>query len=287
MVRKNDLFINECPRDAMQGLAHFVPTETKVKYINSLLKVGFNRIDFGSFVSPKAIPQLRDTAEVIGKLELENTNSALLAIIANLRGAEQALEFEEIQFIGFPLSISEEFQKRNTNKTINEAIEELAKIQDLCLAKDKKLVVYLSMAFGNPYGERYEPGLVREKAQTMIDLGVKEISVSDTVGRASPESVKDLFLALSGVWQNVNLTAHLHSNPYQATEKIAAAWEGGCKQFDVALGGFGGCPMAEDDLVGNLSTESIIGWAKDQNLETGLNLEKLQMASAFLPQIFH
>ena len=280
MVRKNDLFINECPRDAMQGLAHFVPTETKVKYINSLLKVGFNRIDFGSFVSPKAIPQLRDTAEVIGKLELENTNSALLAIIANLRGAEQALEFEEIQFIGFPLSISEEFQKRNTNKTINEAIEELAKIQDLCLAKDKKLVVYLSMAFGNPYGERYEPGLVREKAQTMIDLGVKEISVSDTVGRASPESVKELFLALSGVWQNVNLTAHLHSNPYQATEKIAAAWEGGCKQFDVALGGFGGCPMAEDDLVGNLSTESIIGWAKDQNLETGLNLEKLQMASA-------
>jgi hydroxymethylglutaryl-CoA lyase len=287
MVRKNDLFINECPRDAMQGLAHFVPTETKVKYINSLLKVGFNRIDFGSFVSPKAIPQLRDTAEVIGKLELENTNSALLAIIANLRGAEQALEFEEVQFIGFPLSISEEFQKRNTNKTINEAIEELAKIQDLCLAKDKKLVVYLSMAFGNPYGERYEPGLVREKAQTMIDLGVKEISVSDTVGRASPESVKELFLALSGVWQNVNLTAHLHSNPYQATEKIAAAWEGGCKQFDVALGGFGGCPMAEDDLVGNLSTESIIGWAKDQNLETGLNLEKLQMASAFLPQIFH
>ena len=287
MVRKNDLFINECPRDAMQGLAHFVPTETKVKYINSLLKVGFNRIDFGSFVSPKAIPQLRDTAEVIGKLELENTNSALLAIIANLRGAEQALEFEEIQFIGFPLSISEEFQKRNTNKTINEAIEELAKIQDLCLAKDKKLVVYLSMAFGNPYGERYEPGLVREKAQTMIDLGVKEISVSDTVGRASPESVKELFLALSGGWQNVNLTAHLHSNPYQATEKIAAAWEGGCKQFDVALGGFGGCPMAEDDLVGNLSTESIIGWAKDQNLETGLNLEKLQMASAFLPQIFH
>jgi hydroxymethylglutaryl-CoA lyase len=287
MVRKNDLFINECPRDAMQGLAHFVPTETKVKYINSLLKVGFNRIDFGSFVSPKAIPQLRDTAEVIGKLELENTNSALLAIIANLRGAEQALEFEEVQFIGFPLSISEEFQKRNTNKTINEAIEELAKIQDLCLAKDKKLVVYLSMAFGNPYGERYEPGLVREKAQTMIDLGVKEISVSDTVGRASPESVKELFLALSGVWQNVNLTAHLHSNPYQATEKIAAAWEGGCKQFDVALGGFGGCPMAEDDLVGNLSTESIIGWAKDQNLKTGLNLEKLQMASAFLPQIFH
>ena len=261
--------------------------QPKQKYINSLLKVGFNRIDFGSFVSPKAIPQLRDTAEVIGKLELENTNSALLAIIANLRGAEQALEFEEIQFIGFPLSISEEFQKRNTNKTINEAIEELAKIQDLCLAKDKKLVVYLSMAFGNPYGERYEPGLVREKAQTMIDLGVKEISVSDTVGRASPESVKELFLALSGVWQNVNLTAHLHSNPYQATEKIAAAWEGGCKQFDVALGGFGGCPMAEDDLVGNLSTESIIGWAKDQNLETGLNLEKLQMASAFLPQIFH
>ncbi len=287
MVRKNDLFINECPRDAMQGLAHFVPTETKVNYINSLLKVGFNRIDFGSFVSPKAIPQLRDTAEVIGKLELENTNSALLAIIANLRGAEQAVEFEEIQFIGFPLSISEEFQKRNTNKTINEAIEELAKIQDLCLAKNKILVVYLSMAFGNPYGERYEPGLVREKAQTMIDLGVKEISVSDTVGRASPQSVKDLFLALSGVWQNVNLTAHLHSNPYLATEKIAAAWEGGCKQFDVALGGFGGCPMAEDDLVGNLSTESIIGWAKDQNLETGLNLEKLQMASAFLPQIFH
>jgi hydroxymethylglutaryl-CoA lyase len=284
---KEKLILNECPRDAMQGLAHFVPTATKIKYINTLLKVGFNRLDFGSFVNPKAIPQLKDTAEVLGKLDLSQTKSSLLAIIANYRGAEQAVEFDEVKFIGFPLSISQEFQKRNTNKSIEEAIEELARIQNLCLIRGKKLVVYLSMAFGNPYKEKYSPELVLERGQEMVDLGVKHLSVSDTVGMASPEEVKSLFKAVSGYWQDVEITAHLHANPMHATEKIGAAWDGGCKQFDVALGGYGGCPMAEDELVGNLSTERILDWAKTNNLETGLNLSQLDLASDMLMEVFH
>ena len=281
------LTLNECPRDAIQGLAHFVPTETKIKYINALLRVGFNRLDFGSFVSPKAIPQLRDTAEVIEKLDLSQTQSSLLAIVANHRGAEQAVEFDEIKFIGFPLSISQQFQKRNTNKTIEEAVEELARIQNLCLIRGKNLIVYLSMAFGNPYNEAYSPDMVLQRGQEMVDLGVKFLSVSDTVGLAEPEDVKSLFESVSGYWRDVEITAHLHANPIYATQKIAAAWQGGCRQFDVALGGYGGCPMAEDELVGNISTERMLDWAKEKNLETGLNLDKLEVASRMLIDVFH
>ena len=283
----NTLLINECPRDAMQGLPHFVPTETKIKYINALLKVGFNRLDFGSFVNPKAIPQLRDTAEVLAKLDLSQTKSHLLAIVANKRGAEHAMEFDEIKFIGFPLSISEEFQKRNTNKSIEEAIDELARIQNLCLIRRKNLVVYLSMAFGNPYKEAYSQDFVIQRGQEMVDLGVNYLSVSDTVGVAKPEEIKSLFEKVSGYWKNVEITAHLHANPNEATQKIAAAWEGGCRQFDSALGGYGGCPMAEDELVGNISTERIIDYGKEQNLEMGLNLSKLELASEMLSEVFH
>jgi len=281
------ILLNECPRDAMQGLSHFVPTETKIKYLNRLLSVGFNRLDFGSFVNPKAIPQLRDTAEVIGKLDLSHTKSSLLAIIANLRGAEQAVEFDEVKYVGFPLSISQEFQKRNTNKTIEEAIEELAKIQNLCLVRGKKLVVYLSMAFGNPYGEKYSSELILLRGQEMVDLGVKELSISDTVGLATPDEVKAVFQTLSGHWKGVEITAHLHANPDLATQKINAAWEGGCRQFDLALGGYGGCPMAEDELIGNISTERMLDWAKSKNLETGLNLKALSTASEMLMEVFH
>jgi len=280
------IILNECPRDAMQGLAHFVPTETKIKYHNALLKVGFSRLDFGSFVSPKAIPQLRDTAELIDKLELSQSQTRLLAIVANMRGAEQAAEFEEISFLGFPLSISEIFQQRNTNKTIAQALEEVASIQNLCLVRGKKLVVYLSMAFGNPYDEPYTPELVLEKGNQLIDMGIRHIAVSDTVGVATPEAVRSLFTTLAQPWKEIETTAHLHASPLAAPPKIAAAWQGGCRNFDVALGGYGGCPMAEDELVGNISTEAMLAWAGNENLETGLDLRALEFARKLMPEVF-
>lgn len=281
-----DLILNECPRDAMQGLAHFVPTETKIAYHNALLKVGFPRLDFGSFVSPKAIPQLRDTAEVIGKLDLSQTSTKLLAIVANLRGAEQAAEFEEIDFLGFPLSVSEQFQHRNTNKSIAEALEEVAKIQNLCLVRGKKLVVYLSMAFGNPYNEAYSPELVLEKGQALLDLGIQHLSLADTVGVASPEEVRALFSAVSGPWSAVEVTAHLHASPDKVAAKTEAAWEAGCRNFDVALGGYGGCPMAEDELVGNLNTDTVLHWAGKRGIQTGLNLDALAEARNWMGPVF-
>lgn len=280
------LILNECPRDAMQGLAHFVPTETKIQYLNALLKVGFSRLDFGSFVSPKAIPQLRDTAEVIGKLDLSQTKTKLLAIVANHRGAQQALEFEEIDFLGFPLSVSETFQMRNTNKTIAQALEEVAAIQNACLIHGKKLVVYLSMGFGNPYGDSYSPDLVLEKGQSLIDMGIGHLAISDTVGLATPAEVKALFSTFAKPWKNIEITAHLHATPEAVAPKLAAAWEGGCRNFDVALGGYGGCPMAEDDLVGNLSTEVVLHWAEKQGIETGLDFTALEKARMLMKEVF-
>jgi hydroxymethylglutaryl-CoA lyase len=280
------LFLNECPRDAMQGLAHFVPTETKIAYHNALLKVGFPRLDFGSFVSPKAIPQLRDTADLVGRLNRSGSKTALLAIVANLRGAEQAAEFEEIDFLGFPLSISEQFQQRNTHKSIAEALDEIARIQNLCLVRGKKLVVYLSMAFGNPYGETYSPELVLEKGQALLDMGIVHLALADTVGVASPEEVRALFAAVQTPWSGVEVTAHLHAAPHQVAEKLAAAYEAGCRHFDVALGGYGGCPMAEDELVGNLSTEQTLAWAQSRQLDTGLQLAALDEARKLMPQVF-
>jgi hydroxymethylglutaryl-CoA lyase len=280
------LILNECPRDAMQGLTNFVPTELKIKYHNALLKVGFSRLDFGSFVSPKAIPQLRDTSEVIGKLDLSRSKTALLAIVANLKGAEQAVEFEEIPYLGFPLSISEQFQHRNTNKSIDQALEEIAKIQNLCLVRGRKLVVYLSMAFGNPYEEPYSPETVLEKGDLLIQMGIHHIAVSDTVGKASPDEVTSLFTALKEPWKNIETTAHLHAAPHQVKEKVQAAWDAGCHRFDVALGGYGGCPMAEDDLVGNLGTEIVLDWAGENGISSGLNVKALEEARTIMPGIF-
>lgn len=282
----NALILNECPRDAMQGLHHFVPTETKIQYHNALLKAGFSRLDFGSFVSPKAIPQLRDTAEVIGKLDLSQAKTQLLAIVANLRGAEQALEFEEISFLGFPLSVSETFQLRNTNKSIAQAMEEVAAIQNACLNHNRKLVVYLSMAFGNPYGDAYSPELVMSFGRQLMDMGIGHLAVSDTVGMARPDEVKNLFSAINEPWSAIETTAHLHARPEAVAGKVAAAWEAGCRHFDVALGGFGGCPMAEDELVGNLSTELVLGWAEKNGIETGLNLRALEEARKLMPAVF-
>lgn len=248
----------ECPRDAMQGLAHFVPTDLKIRYLNALLRVGFHTLDFGSFVSPKAIPQLADTAEVLAGLDLSQTQTKLLAIVANVRGAEQALTHLEIDFLGFPLSVSETFQQRNTNKSIAQALSEVAQIQSRCEQAQKTLVVYLSMGFGNPYGDPYSPALVGEFSQQLIDLGVRIIAPSDTVGTSTPDAIEDLFGHLLATYPSVTFGAHLHTRPGETRAKVEACLRAGVSRIDGALRGFGGCPMAADTLTGNLPTEEII-----------------------------
>ena len=263
--------IIECPRDAMQGIKEFIPTDSKVTYINQLLRVGFDTIDFGSFVSPKSIPQLKDTSEVLEGLNLQNTSSKLLSIIANYRGANQACSFEEINYLGFPLSVSEEFQKRNTNKTISEAIESLQEIQNLCIQKNKNLVVYLSMAFGNPYGERYHPEIVAELTNKLNILDVKTIALSDTIGVSNPVNISPLFGTLISEYSDIEFGAHFHTTPDKWKEKVDSAFQNGCRRFDSAIKGYGGCPMAKDDLVGNMPTEKLISYFSDQ-----LDLNKVE-----------
>lgn len=256
--------IIECPRDAFQGIEEFIPTKLKIKYINQLLKVGFHTIDFGSFVSPKAIPQLNDTAEVLRSLNLHNSASKLLSIIANYRGANQACMFEEINYLGFPLSVSEEFQKRNTNKTISEALDSLQEIQNLCIQKNKNLVVYLSMAFGNPYGEEYDPEIVSELTYKLKTIDVKTIALSDTIGASNPENISPIFSSLISEYSEIEFGAHFHTNPDTWKEKVDFAFQNGCRRFDSAIKGLGGCPMAMDDLTGNMPTEKLISYFSDQ-----------------------
>jgi hydroxymethylglutaryl-CoA lyase len=280
--------IIECPRDAMQGLDEFIPTEHKISYINQLLKVGFDTIDFGSFVSPKAIPQMRDTAAVIEQLDWKKSRSSLLAIVANTRGAEEASKFEAISYLGFPLSISETFQQRNTNKSIAEALSTLEEIQNVCLRTNKKLVTYISMGFGNPYGDPYDVDLVGKFVDILVTLGSSIISLADTIGVSGTENITYLFSTLSKQYPNVELGAHLHSTASSAVEKIDAAFQAGCKRFDGAVRGFGGCPMAKDDLVGNLATETILGYFADRKVNTGIDqsqfLKSLQMADEIFPK---
>jgi hydroxymethylglutaryl-CoA lyase len=278
--------IIECPRDAMQGIDEFIVTETKIRYINQLLKVGFDTIDFGSFVSAKAIPQMRDTKEVLAGLDLSNTKSKLLAIVANTRGAEEAAQHKAIEYLGFPLSISETFQQRNTNKSISEALNTLSEIQTICDSTGKQQVVYISMGFGNPYNDPYSVKLVEQFVDILNTLGVKIISLSDTIGVSTPEQIKYLFESLSSKFKNLELGAHLHSTPQTATEKIKAAYEAGCKRFDGAIKGFGGCPMAKDDLTGNLATESILFYLKGQGVSTGINEEEFSKAMIFADEVF-
>lgn len=278
--------ITECPRDAMQGLHDFVPTNVKAAYINLLLQVGFDTIDFGSFVSPKAIPQMRDTAEVLSKLDLSNTRSKLLAIIANYRGAEDAVSHEEITYLGYPFSISETFQLRNTNTTIEQAFDNVKRINELCVAKDKELLIYLSMGFGNPYGDEWSNEIVQHWAQKMIDEGIGHIALSDTVGVATPEQIISLYPTLTSLSEITEFGVHLHSTPDTWMEKIAAAHESGCKKFDVALKGYGGCPMAADDLTGNIATENLIAYLLHQNIDLGLNLDKLSEAMDYSGKVF-
>jgi hydroxymethylglutaryl-CoA lyase len=285
--------IIECPRDAMQGMEQFIPTERKAAYINQLLKVGFDTIDFGSFVSPKAIPQLRDTREVLSRLDLSTTNSKLLAIVANTRGAEEASTFESITYLGFPLSISETFQQRNTNKSIIEAINSLSDIQEICKKSNKVLVTYISMGFGNPYGDLYDVDVVGKFVDILNTLEVKIISLADTIGVSKPEQIDYLFSSLTKQFPSIEFGAHLHSNPATAEEKIKSAFLAGCQRFDGAIKGFGGCPMADDELVGNLATETILNWVDNHALKStgqakslGLNREAFNEAVLLADSIF-
>ena len=265
--------IIECPRDAMQGLHDFIQTDIKAEYINQLLKVGFDTIDFGSFVSPKAIPQLKDTAEVLNQLDLSTTKSKLLAIVANQRGATDACSFEEIKYLGFPFSISETFQQRNTNSSIAESLTRVADIQNLCVKHNKELVVYISMAFGNPYGDEWNSGIVIEWTKQLSELGIKIIALSDTIGVSNPENISYLFSNIIPEFGDVEIGAHLHTTPDTWEEKVSIAYQNGWKRFDGAIKGFGGCPMAIDDLTGNMPTENLINYFNKNNITTGLNKE--------------
>ncbi|RNI30482.1 hydroxymethylglutaryl-CoA lyase [Rufibacter latericius] len=279
--------IIECPRDAMQGLPEFVSTELKVSYLQALLEVGFDSLDFGSFVSPKAIPQMRDTAQVLDQLDTSRTQTKLLAIVANVRGAEQAAAYEQIQYIGFPLSLSEEFQKRNTNKSIAEALVEVAQMQDLCQKHNKELVLYLSMGFGNPYGEPWQPELAGEMTRKLDPLGIKIISLSDTIGVSTPASIQGLFSTLIPAFPHIEFGAHLHTNPSTWREKVAAAYESGCRRMDGALLGYGGCPMAKDDLVGNMPTEKMLSYLQEKGVPLNLDQEALSRSLALASHVFH
>lgn len=263
--------IIECPRDAMQGIHDFIPTEKKAAYINTILKAGFDTVDFGSFVSPKAIPQMRDTAQVLDLLDLNSTSSKLLAIIANIRGAREAASFEEITYLGFPFSISETFQQRNTNSDISESLTRIEEIQDLCSRNKKQLVVYLSMAFGNPYGDEWSSDVVVAWTTRLAHMGIKIIALSDTIGVSDPQNISYLFSKLVPEFPGIEIGAHLHTTPYAWEEKVHAAYTSGCRRFDSAIKGYGGCPMAADKLTGNMPTENLLNYFKKHHVQTGID----------------
>lgn len=281
-----DLKLIECPRDAMQGWPHFIPTEKKIEYINALLKVGFDTIDFGSFVSPKAIPQMADTGEVIRKIKIQNSKTKLLAIIANERGASDAVVFDEISYLGFPFSVSETFQKRNTNSTITESLGRVEEIQNICIKNKKELVVYISMGFGNPYGDVYNEEIVFEWVNKLVAMDIKIISLADTVGLATKEQVYQIAKYLIDSLPQTEIGVHLHSTPANWKEKVDAALQAGCKRFDGALKGIGGCPMADDELVGNMDTELMIPYFEELNLLNNLNEDALNNCSMMAAEIF-
>lgn len=278
----------DCPRDAMQGMKEFIPTEKKIALINQLLKVGFHTLDFGSFVSEKAIPQMKDTHQVLEGIDLSDTKTKLLAIVANSRGAEAACEYEEISYVGFPFSISETFQQRNTHSSISESFDRVKEIQDLCTRSRKKLVIYISMGFGNPYGDEYSPEVVTSWSQRLYkEVGVDIIALSDTIGIASPELITSLFNTVIPALPKVEFGAHLHTTPDSWFEKINAAFNAGCKRYDGALLGFGGCPMAADQLTGNMPTEHLISFFEEKNLLYGIQKEPLQQALKLATEVYH
>lgn len=276
----------ECPRDAMQGIHEQIPTATKVAYLNQLLRVGFDSLDFGSFVSPKAIPQLADTAKVLAGLDLQNSSTKLLAIIANLRGARDACQHEAIRYLGYPFSISETFQIRNTRKTIAQSVDLVREVQALCEAHDKEMVVYISMGFGNPYGDPWSPALAAEWVEKMVEIGIRTISLADTVGTANAATIGPIFAELIGRFPEVEFGAHFHATVEERKAKLQAAWDGGCRRFDSALLGFGGCPFAEDDLVGNIATETVLEWLPENGVDLEIDREELALAMQMAHGIF-
>jgi hydroxymethylglutaryl-CoA lyase len=283
----SEIKIIECPRDAMQGIKQFISTQAKVRYIQSLLSCGFDTIDFGSFVSPKAIPQMKDTAKVLSSLDLSETTSKLLAIVANLRGAQDAVQFEEIDYLGYPFSISENFQMRNTHKTINQSIDVLKSILELAEKHDKAVVAYLSMGFGNPYGDPWSPEIVAEWTEKLAKLGVKILSLSDTVGTSKGEVISELFSSLIPQYPNIELGAHLHTTPKGWHEKVDAAYKAGCKRFDGAIQGFGGCPMAKDELTGNMPTEKLLSYFNTQHATHGVKMTRFETAYNKASDVFN
>jgi hydroxymethylglutaryl-CoA lyase len=276
----------ECPRDAMQGWQHFIPTQSKVDYLNALLKVGFDVLDFGSFVSAKAIPQLADTKDVIPQLQLDGVNTKLLAIVANTRGAEEAVGYEQIHYLGFPFSISETFQLRNTNKTIAESLKQVEEMQQLCVQHGKELVVYISMGFGNPYGDEYSAEVAINWVGKLAAMGIKTIAMADTVGVAQPDNIEYIYKHLVPEFKDVTIGAHFHSTATTWQEKIQTAWDNGCYRYDSAMKGIGGCPMAKDELVGNIATENIVLWADANNIPLKLDREAFDKAWTMAANIF-
>ncbi len=270
----------------MQGLKEFIPTETKAAYINKLLQVGFHTIDFGSFVSPKAIPQMRDTADVLSRLDLSKTNSKLLAIVANKRGADDASKFEEIDYLGYPFSISETFQKRNTNATIAESMDRVRMMQEICVKSGKTMVVYISMGFGNPYGDPWNVEVVAHWTEELAKEGISILSLSDTIGCGTPETIEYLFSNLIPAYPEITFGAHLHTEPHNWMEKIVAAYKGGCTRYDGAIKGFGGCPMAKDDLTGNMPTENVYQYFAEQGIDTGVDRDAFHAAMSVSLEVF-
>ena len=271
----------ECPRDAMQGLPDFIPTATKIAYINALLRVGFDTLDFGSFVSPKAIPQLRDTAEVLVSLDLSISKTKLLAIVANLRGAKTAVQHPEISYLGFPLSVSATFQRRNTNQSTAEALADVAAMHELCERSGKTLVTYLSMGFGNPYGDAWSAEIVTDFTKQLAALGIRVVALSDTIGASTAATIAPLFSALIPAFPGIEFGAHLHTTPATWREKVDAAYSAGCRRFDGTVGGFGGCPMAADELTGNMATENLLTFLADQPIASGIDLAAFAAAQRF------
>ena len=276
----------ECPRDAMQGIHHFIDTPLKAAYINLLLQVGFDTIDFGSFVSAKAIPQLKDTSEVLSLLDLSASKSKLLAIVANIRGAEEAILYDEVSYLGFPFSLSETFQQRNTNSSIEESMETVERMLALCSDAGKEAVIYLSMGFGNPYGDPWNEGIVAHWASKLVRAGASILSLSDTTGVSTPEKIDLLLKPLLHDFQDVEIGAHLHSTPDTRMEKLEAAYGAGCRRFDSALKGYGGCPMASDELTGNMATEELIAFLTSKGEVLDLNMSKWEEAVALSSRVF-
>ena len=278
--------IVECPRDAMQGIKTFIPTTAKVNYLQFLLQVGFHSLDFGSFVSSRAVPQMRDTADVLDQLDLTKTKTKLLAIVANLRGAETALNFEQIEYIGFPFSISENFQMRNTHKTISESLQTLEQIKELTDKYNKTLVVYLSMGFGNPYGDPWSVDVVSQWLERLAKIEIQIISLSDTVGQAMPDDITYLYSTLIPTFPSIEFGAHFHTHPNRGYKKLTAAFDAGCRRFDGSLHGFGGCPMASDALIGNMPTEKLVTYFNGQGIYTGLCMTTFESAMNKTKKLF-